>query len=470
MPDDDDSTIKTDYSIPTDPEGDAILWSGNDAHIEGIIYQMNDWQVRTGNFIALIEHGAVPLSNGNLAVDSVQAVPFVTGLYNDPRDINNPCPDTEARIIEFDTRVGKGTFTRIQALPPPGTGVTIAKYTVVREQAKYLTAWAHIVRGAPGGEGLIAASNGKGTVFIGLFHAQALRATGRDRALVLSVFSKISTTGVIGELTFDKFADYIKVYKKALRDMTPASRPVAEAQIEFFKTIAYKDRDIATEFNLEARIKPPTTLDEVIAMVNGILKDRVRTEEIDQINTGAVSSKDSQFAALISEHKALIEKQAAQLALYADADPYKGGQQQGKKKKTKKTATGKVQPPRDEDGKIINWVEGMDKCKCGGKHLFRDCPDPSTNPSQKKDAPAPDSTAPTATGAANIVEAAPGTLAIKEVSNLTSAQLHGQLHEFFDHANPATVVYDGGANVAEGSTGMSVAGSSVGASVGGSES
>jgi hypothetical protein len=55
MRDDDGSITKTDNSIPTDPEGDPIIWSGNDAHIEGIIYQMNDWQVRTGSFIALLE-------------------------------------------------------------------------------------------------------------------------------------------------------------------------------------------------------------------------------------------------------------------------------------------------------------------------------------------------------------------------------------------------------------------------------
>ena len=29
--------------------------------------------------------------------------------------------------------------------------------------------------------------------------------------------------------------------------------------------------------------------------------------------------------------------------------------------------------PRDKDGRITHWIDGMDPCKCGGKHLYRDC-------------------------------------------------------------------------------------------------
>ena len=30
--------------------------------------------------------------------------------------------------------------------------------------------------------------------------------------------------------------------------------------------------------------------------------------------------------------------------------------------------------PRDPDGRVTHWVEGMSLCNCNGKHLFRDCP------------------------------------------------------------------------------------------------
>ena len=37
----------------------------------------------------------------------------------------------------------------------------------------------------------------------------------------------------------------------------------------------------------------------------------------------------------------------------------------------------KVEVPRDAEGNLSKWVEGMALCKCGvggGRHLFKDCP------------------------------------------------------------------------------------------------
>ena len=43
--------------------------------------------------------------------------------------------------------------------------------------------------------------------------------------------------------------------------------------------------------------------------------------------------------------------------------------------------------PRDSDGNITKWVEGMRTCRCGingGKHLFKECPVGGKPPSEQK--------------------------------------------------------------------------------------
>ena len=59
---------------------------------------------------------------------------------------------------------------------------------------------------------------------------------------------------------------------------------------------------------------------------------------------------------------------AKQLGLITDRDPTKN--KPGDEKKTKKP-----KPPRRLDGskrgELLKWVEGMDPCKCGGKHPNR---------------------------------------------------------------------------------------------------
>ena len=39
-----------------------------------------------------------------------------------------------------------------------------------------------------------------------------------------------------------------------------------------------------------------------------------------------------------------------------------------------------MKPPRDEGGRVISWIAGMDPCNtCGKNHLHRDCPDSSSH-------------------------------------------------------------------------------------------
>jgi hypothetical protein len=54
-----------------------------------------------------------------------------------------------------------------------------------------------------------------------------------------------------------------------------------------------------------------------------------------------------------------------------------------------------VEVPRDSDGNITKWVEGMRTCRCGingGKHLFKDCPVGGKPPSEQAARVAPHET------------------------------------------------------------------------------
>ena len=52
--------------------------------------------------------GAVPMKNGRLAVDSVNAVYFLNGTIDDSslRSTDRPCPDTATRITAFNSLHG----------------------------------------------------------------------------------------------------------------------------------------------------------------------------------------------------------------------------------------------------------------------------------------------------------------------------------------------------------------------------
>ena len=118
MSDNSDNTNNSEEITITDAYGEPIEYDGNPAHAEGYLASLGDWITEHGEFLPLIEHHAALLSNGNLAVDSVQAVQFINGAYNDPRTIDDPCPPTATRISQYDAR-SSTKFTPLGTGPPP---------------------------------------------------------------------------------------------------------------------------------------------------------------------------------------------------------------------------------------------------------------------------------------------------------------------------------------------------------------
>ena len=81
--DDDMPTTITDKTVPVDSDKEPLKWDGNRAHILGLLAETSKHYKRVGLFQPYIEHRAVLLSSGRLAVDSVLSAQFTGGLLTD---------------------------------------------------------------------------------------------------------------------------------------------------------------------------------------------------------------------------------------------------------------------------------------------------------------------------------------------------------------------------------------------------
>ena len=71
-------TDLTDPYVPVDSDNQPLQWlDGNRAKIPGLIYEVMLHYQRNGLFEALLEHGAVILSGGRIAIPSKTTIPFI---------------------------------------------------------------------------------------------------------------------------------------------------------------------------------------------------------------------------------------------------------------------------------------------------------------------------------------------------------------------------------------------------------
>ena len=113
MPNGDDSTLSTNTDnpdniyFPTSSDKEPIIFSDNDATIEGTLYEIGRYYKRNGLFQMLFNHHAVSLSNGKLAVDSNNTVYYTSGKISDPHSFDDPCPPTAKRYAQSVLRDGR---------------------------------------------------------------------------------------------------------------------------------------------------------------------------------------------------------------------------------------------------------------------------------------------------------------------------------------------------------------------------
>ena len=444
-----DRTLSTNNSIliPVSTDKVPILWDGNDANILGLLYETGRYYTNKGIFQTLLRDRAVSLSNGKLAIEHPSAVYFVTGELNDPHDFDDPCPPTVERLQQHNDEVDLGTRAgdkkaALTSIPADNKDtVIIAKHCVEKEDATLLSSLTYVFGQTETSDLLLEQSSGSGLRLLELLRDRGNNASATDTALATTKFHNLIRNGVNGELTLETFNLFLKKYKGARRNIAPASRPPASAEIEMVSIIAIKDKDSRELYQLKSVQKPPKTLDEASEILIGMLRGRRRCEEIDELESdskgfslaasrmpsglkplkpashkpdatviSALAAAGLDIAALSPEHmKALV-------TALAPADP-----------RLNNAGKEKVVVPRGPDNRPLKWVEGMATCRCkinGGKHLFRDCPK-AKEKAEKKAALA---AAASATGAA----AAP-----------SEEQLRALLAALFTSAVPAVNLTEG---------------------------
>ena len=244
MPSIDDSTLSTtdnnsdNIYIPTTPDKEPIIYTDNDATIEGKLYEVGRHFKRNGVFQMLFDHHAVSLSNGKLAVDSNNTVYYTSGKITDAHSFDDPCPPTPARFAK--TLATRTAASR--ALPPDldssGLGepwksaVIYAPHIVDKEDAKLLRSLLYVFGQAESVEDLIEDADGSGLKLLKDLRDRAKRASPRDKALVAAVHARIVREGVVGELTLKALKAFLKAYKAAKRNLPPGARLSAEAETE----------------------------------------------------------------------------------------------------------------------------------------------------------------------------------------------------------------------------------------------
>ena len=389
---DDDSTNTIDINVPTDSDGHPLNWDGNPAKILGLLDETGKHYTRNGLFAELISDRAVSLSNGKTALEHLHSIPFVLCDITDTktRTLSEPCPDIATRKKEIDDHRKLNKLAEVQwANVKPVHDIIVNPATVKKEKGKLLRSLAYVFGHSEQSADLLDDANGCGLTFIEALTSLAKLSTTADKAVVLSSFNRIKSEGIPGEVLLPSLKSYLIKYKRAKGDLEPSLRaslasPLAE--VEMINLIAFKDASLRQLYELKASATPPTTLTEAVTIVQGILRTRVRAEELDQVTSGATE----QLPVLAAKSEAKPDIAAALLALVAKLAPAdtnkpiidkkkKGGKDKDKDKDKK------VNVPRNKDGKVLRWVDGMGPCKCGENHLYRDCTDPRFALPEKKE-------------------------------------------------------------------------------------
>ncbi len=209
---DDDTPITiTDKSVPVDSDKELLKWDGNRAHILGLLAETSKHYKRVGLFQPYIEHRAVLLSSGRLAVDSVLSAQFTGGLLTDEHSIEGaegPCPPTPERIVNYNARMaatGSAAFNPATPVPDIVTKNLIQNaFAVRKEGADFLASLAHVFGGTVESNDLLDEAAGDGSKFIAILKREAGLAEPDDISVSMSERTRIVSSGISGEIDDEK--------------------------------------------------------------------------------------------------------------------------------------------------------------------------------------------------------------------------------------------------------------------------
>ena len=393
---------------PFNIDGEPITYDGNPAHVEGILHELSEWTARTGHYVTLLENNAVLLPNGKMAVDSIAAVLFVSGEKDDggKYSFHTPCPATSERIKKFDAeaaRTSSATFTAPSKMPDEHAGSFIpSKFQVQAEDLRFLNSLSQIIADSDLRSDLIKRSGRSGRAFLAEFRKEGAKATAGDKTLVVTNLESYALSGHVGALTLTSFNSFLKNFYKLQRATPPSSRKPEAAIFEMIKMVAIKDPEYRKEFKQELAIQKPANVTALTTLVREMLRSDQVYDQLDELRSGTTTRLTDAQAAAIA--KAGIDstrlgtgearKIAEALLAKSNADPRKTDGQRPPRG-NRPPGSGGVEVPRDSDGNITKWVEGMRTCRCGingGKHLFKDCPVGGKPPSEQAARVAPQET------------------------------------------------------------------------------
>ena len=371
-----------DRSVPTDIDKTPITLERNPAFVEGTLYEIERWAVRTGQFQSIIHDNVVILHTGKIAVDHPDSAMFASGSLVDTNtySFKDPCPDTVSRLkMHNDKQVANSqpATPSAKTIPSDITGEFIVnKYVVKQELSRFATAIANTIVDREWAQELLENCDNDGRSLIALLLAYGATATPKDHTLVRASYDTHIKRGVVGALTLDTFNEWYKMQARLRRHVQPGK--ISDADVcEHINSLFFKDLSWRDLYELRLEInKPNGDLDKTREMVREMLRSRKVSQELQEATmptfaqglTLTVKQFNKLSAAAASGDAARMQ------ALLAAVDP---DEQSGGEEGKALPRDGRYTPlPKDENGKPIKWVEGARPCPCGvngGKHLRRDC-------------------------------------------------------------------------------------------------
>jgi hypothetical protein len=331
---DSDNTVNPKVQ-PVDAKKNLLLHDGNAATISGYLYQFHLWCKRTGYYMHLFKSHAAPMGSGKMALDSVQAVKFITGADSTgvSYDFYEPSPPTPDKVIEVNDQYASGTrkagYNPLAKMPEEFYGAYIvAPHHVEAEEALLLQALASIFGPADISGKDIEDSEGNGLEYLSKLRARATAADGQSRALVSTTHSKHVDSGIRGEIDELKFTEWLKTYHDNKRCLTENQQKGIsdDSEIEMISMVAYKDPSTRLRWEDKTAVARPASFDAACDLLIGILRSRILSEKLDQLSNGqtAAAAEETGKSSGLDAALAKVKKLEAALAKKSGRDPTPG--------------------------------------------------------------------------------------------------------------------------------------------------
>ena len=373
---------KSDVIIPTDSNMNPISDESNPAYLAGALYEAGKFYVRSGHFMNLLQYRAVNYGKTTTVASEISAF-FVSQVASPAAyDFDNPCPDDATRVTAYDVgkTAGVDDFATVTAAMTVPASIYINRLSCIQEDLNFCNSLLSIVGDKRMREKLREDSRNSGLALIGLLKTRAANVKPGEKTLATTEFSNFANATFIGELNLASFDKWYEEYEKLNRRVPPANRASALDTIGTIDAIMFGDTDNREMYAITLKVDAPAAgdLDARLQCVREMLQSRLTNLRIDAARTakhgraGAGSGGGSEsMASLVSD---LAAKGYSKKQIVAVVNAM-NGPVKDPVKDLKTPSGGWVKAPRDADGRVTHWIDGMEPCPCkvgGGKHLRRD--------------------------------------------------------------------------------------------------